>query len=444
MHKTWVIAVREYRAQVRTRAFAISLVLLPVLMFGGAALPALLEGRITAEDQKVVVADATGVLFAKLLAQAEKRNEREVMAPDHSRQVEPRYLLEAAPTRTLSDAERFELSQKVRKRKLHAFVEIDATALQTPAVDVHVDDQKADAVPPVRLHLEGAPISGLRRWLSGAVNQAVHGERLRGAGLDPALVARATAPVELDTLGLFTKAPDGTITSGDERSRNASFFFPVVVVMLVFLAIMMSQTMLQNTLEEKQQRIAEVLLGSARPAELMLGKVLGSTGVSLTVIAVYLSGGVWLLMRIGMAGLLRNELLFWLLLFVVLGVLIFGSIFTAVGAACNELKEAQTYMLPVMMVLVLPLMIWFKVLEAPLSGFSTGLSFVPIWTPMLMPLRLAATEAVPLWQPVLAAVITLIAALAAIWAGGRVLRVGLLMQGKPPKLSQLVSWILRG
>jgi ABC-2 type transport system permease protein len=89
-------------------------------------------------------------------------------------------------------------------------------------------------------------------------------------------------------------------------------------------------------------------------------------------------------------------------------------------------------------------MIWFKVLEAPMSSFSTGMSFVPIWTPMLMPLRLAATEAVPLWQPVLGAFLTLLAALAAVWAGGRVLRVGLLLQGKAPKLAQLLSWILRG
>jgi ABC-2 type transport system permease protein len=89
-------------------------------------------------------------------------------------------------------------------------------------------------------------------------------------------------------------------------------------------------------------------------------------------------------------------------------------------------------------------MIWIKILEAPMSSFATALSLIPIWSPMLMPLRLAATEAVPLWQPVLAVVLTLLAALGAVWAGGRILRVGLLLQGKPPKLAQLIGWILRG
>src|SRR3712207_700697 len=96
MLKTWVIARREYHAQVRSRAFLISLILMPLLMFGGALLPALLEGRIAAEDQKIVVADATGKLLAKLQEAAEARNRREVFDPARQRQVEPRFLLEAA------------------------------------------------------------------------------------------------------------------------------------------------------------------------------------------------------------------------------------------------------------------------------------------------------------------------------------------------------------
>ena len=69
----------------------------------------------------------------------------------------------------------------------------------------------------------------------------------------------------VDSLGLYTRTADGTIGSGDERSRTRPCFMPIGVVFLVFLALMMSQTMLQSTLEEKQQRIAEVLLGSVRP-----------------------------------------------------------------------------------------------------------------------------------------------------------------------------------
>src|SRR6185436_12485648 len=128
----------------------------------------------------------------------------------------------------------------------------------------------------------------------------------------------------------------------------------------------MSQTMLQSTLEEKQQRIAEVLLGSARPFELMLGKIAGGAATSLTMVGIYLAGGAHMLRRFGHGDLLRGDLVGWLLLFVVLGVMAYGALFAAVGAACNETKEAQNFIMPLMLVLVFPLMVMPNVLKEPL------------------------------------------------------------------------------
>jgi ABC-2 type transport system permease protein len=439
MRRTWVIARREYRASVRSKAFVISLVLMPVLMFGALAIPKLMRGRVDVEDKKVLVADATGRLLPLLVQAAELRSRTEVLDPRTGRQVEPRFLISPAPTATLTDQQRLELSQRIREGDLHAFAEIDASVLKPAA-----RPGSPPARPAVRLHLNAALGGGLSRWLRRTTSQVVQIERLRDAGLDPLLVARATAPVPVESLGLYTRSADGTIGSGDERSREAALFVPIGVVFLVFLALMMSQTMLQSTLEEKQQRIAEVLLGSVRPHELMLGKVLGSAGVSFTTMVVYLLGSAWVLHENGMSSLLRQGLLTAVLVFPVVGVLLYGSIFGAVGAACSELKDAQSYLLPVLMVLMFPLMIWWKVLEEPQSGFATALSFIPLWTPILMPLRLAATEGVPLWQPVLGLAGTLLAAIVLVWAGGRVFRVGLLLQGKPPRPLQLLGWILRG
>jgi ABC-2 type transport system permease protein len=89
-------------------------------------------------------------------------------------------------------------------------------------------------------------------------------------------------------------------------------------------------------------------------------------------------------------------------------------------------------------------MVWWKVMEEPTSGFATALSFVPPWTPLLMPLRLAATEAIPWWHPLAGMAGALTMAVLAVWAGGRVFRVGLLMQGKPPRMRELLRWIWRG
>jgi ABC-2 type transport system permease protein len=435
VRKVLVIARREYRANVRSKAFVISLVLMPLLMAGGGLMQSGLRGRVDLEEKRIAVADGTGRLLPLLQAALEARNRSEVLDPEDGKQVEARFRLEevAGP---LTDQRRLELSERIRKRRLHAFAEVAPEVLSAPP--------GARPGAGAGFHSESAISSGLFRWFARALDDAIHTERLRAAGIDPKVVATATAPVRLEVGGLYQRNERGQITSGDRRSRDAAFILPVAVMLLMFLALMMSQTMLQSTLEEKQQRIAEVLLGSARPFELMLGKLLGGAAVSLTTVALYLAGGSWLMGHLGYGALLRQELLAAVVVFQILGVIIYGSVFAAVGAACNDLKEAQSFLLPIMMVLILPLMIWFKILEEPTSGFATAMSFVPLWSPMLMPLRLAATQAIPLWQPVVAGLGSLLTAIAAAWAGGRVFRVGLLLQGKAPRLGQLIRWVVRG
>jgi ABC-2 type transport system permease protein len=428
MRKILVIAKREYIASVRTKAFLISLFLMPVLMGGGALAHSLLEGRVDLEAKRLVVMDGTGRLLAPLLRAAEEHNAKEIF--QDGRQVEAKIVLEPGPA-SLDDEQRLVLSDRIRHRQIHGFAEI--------APGVLAGDKAT-----VRLYSESAGTRVLGRWFTRTLNGLVHAMRLSDAGLDPALVKRATAPVNVDSLGLFARSADGAIKSGNETSRTTAFVLPLAVMMLMFVTLLASQTMLTSTLEEKQQRVAEVLLGSARPFELMMGKLIGNAAVSLTTVAVYFLGGLALLNHFGQTSLLRGEVVGWYLAFQVLGVVMFGSIFVAVGAACNEIKDAQSYLLPVIMVLVFPVMIWFRLLEEPMSRFATILSLVPVWTPLLMPMRLAATAAVPVWQPALGMLGTLVGAIVCAWAGGRIFRVGMLLQGKPPQLSQLIRWVLRG
>ena len=110
----------------------------------------------------------------------------------------------------------------------------------------------------------------------------------------------------------------------------------------MFLVVMVGATpLIQGVIEEKMQRIAEVLLGSVSPFELMAGKLLGMLGVSLTLAAVYLGGCYAALSRFGFTEYLPPDLLAWFLVFQVLAVLMYGSLFIAVGAACTDAKESQ-------------------------------------------------------------------------------------------------------
>lgn len=436
MRKILVIAKREYVASVRTKAFIISLVLMPIFFGGGIVAQKLLDGRVNKETQRFVVADETGKLMPALLAATEERNKNETVDPSTGVKTEPTLVIEAASSETLTDEMRLDLSEQIRKRRIFAFAEI--------ASDVFEPGTNESSTPKVRFYSESVVTNSLNRWFSRVVSQTVQSERLKKEGLDPTIVKRATAPVRVEVLGLYSKSKSGEIKHADESSREAAIFVPMGVMMLMFMSLIMSQTMLHNTLEEKQQKIAEVLLGSARPFELMMGKLVGNIGVSLTSVALYLAGGVWMLNHMGYGHMLRNEIVVWFLVYQMMGMLMFGSIFVAIGASCNELKEAQNYLMPVMLVLVLPMMVWFKVLKDPMSQFATWLSLIPPCTPMLMLLRMSVTQAVPVWQPIVGIVGTLAMSVVCVWLGGRVFRVGLLMQGKPPKLTDLLRFAIKG
>jgi ABC-2 type transport system permease protein len=202
--------------------------------------------------------------------------------------------------------------------------------------------------------------------------------------------------------------------------------------------------MLESVMEEKSQRIAEVLLGSANSFQLMLGKLLGGIGGSLTVLAVYGLGGYAAACYYEVADLAPVRVVPWFIVFQVLAVLLFGSIFMAIGAAVNQMKEAQGMLLPVWLIFMYPLFVWFQVVREPNGSFATWLSLVPPGIPLMMVLRIGATGAIPLWQPLAGAVIMVAFTLAVVAAAGRVFRIGILAQGKVPTLLELARWAVRG
>jgi ABC-2 type transport system permease protein len=211
--------------------------------------------------------------------------------------------------------------------------------------------------------------------------------------------------------------------------------------MVIFLA---AQPMLESVLEEKSQRIAEVLLGSVSTFQLMIGKLLGGVGGSLTVVLVYGLGAIGLAWHFDALHLVPLRVIPWFLVYQVLAVMLFGSLFMAIGAAVNQLKEAQSMLLPVWLVMMFPLFIWFQAIREPMGGLATWMSFFPPATPLMMVLRIAATSAVPWWQAALGVVVLLATTLLIVLAAARIFRIGFLAQGKAPRLAELLRWALRG
>ncbi len=205
----------------------------------------------------------------------------------------------------------------------------------------------------------------------------------------------------------------------------------MAAVFLLFFFIVTSVPQLMNSvLTEKTSRISEVLLGSLSPTELMTGKLLGSVAVSLLLGTIYLTAGLSVAGRMGYAGAVPPALIAWFLVFLVLAMLLYGSVSMAIGAACNDVKDAQNLMLPVMLPLMMPMFVLLPVIESPSSALSVGMSLFPPATPLVMLLRVALHPTAPAWQVATGALLTLLTTAFCIWAAGRIFRIGLLLQGK--------------
>jgi ABC-2 type transport system permease protein len=221
------------------------------------------------------------------------------------------------------------------------------------------------------------------------------------------------------------------------RGMGAFIYF-----FIMFMSMMTpSQMLVTSLIEEKSSRVVEVLLSAVSPLELMAGKILGLIGVGLTTAAVYV---IALAVVAGSTGLLQAPsatLLALFLAYYLLGFAIYASLFASVGAAFNTLKDAQTVMMPLSLLLVLPFMFWMSIAQHPNSLFAVALSIFPLTAPTVMILRVAVLPSPPWWDIAGSLLILAGSVPCIVWAAAKIFRVGVLLYGKPPKLGEILRWV---
>ncbi|MHB0957121.1 MAG: ABC transporter permease [Pirellulaceae bacterium] len=435
MRKAFIIARREYLAMVGSKAFLFSLAIMPVFMLGGAIVPQLLHGRVDVKDKQIVVLDQSDKVLDAIKEVVTFRNQQATRDPESGRQIAPEYRIVAAPSEPVTDELRLKLSDRVRKGELYAFVEIPADVLESPR----------DGRPTVvSFYAENTTLSEEKRWFQEVLTELVQSRRLKTAGIDPAVVAQSRA-ISIEGRGLFQREVGGGIRKAKDNQKLLSVFLPMGVMMFMFMIIMMSaQPMLESVLEEKTNRIAEVLLGSATPLEIMTGKLFGNVAGSLTVATIYLAGGYGLAKYNDVVDVVPFQILPWFVLLQVLAVIMYSSMFMSIGAAVNQLKEAQSLLLPVWILIITPMFVWLNIVREPNGSFATWFSLIPPFIPMLMCLRMASTSAIPLWQPLLGLGLMVATTALCVFAASRVFRIGMLTQGRAPKLNEILRWALTG
>lgn len=457
MRKTFVIAAREYLAAVKTKSFLIGLVLMPIMMSGGLIAQKVGQKFADVSEKRVAVMDRSPgkALLGAIEKAVQQRNSKGVF-DETGKQTRSKFALETIEPADASDVlaadrQRLELSRRVRKGELIAFVEIGANVLQpatAPAPVSILDDEPDDhAVAPSQiLYTTNRPTyRDFVSLLSTAIQPALYEKRLADVGISYQGINSLLSPARIIDRGLAQERPDGKVTFESRSGQIAPFIVPLVLLLLMFMVVMIGVSpMTANVIEEKQLRIAEVLLGSVRPFELMMGKLLGGVAVALTLAAIYFGGAYYVAVTMGMGAYITPATILWFLFFTILGTLMYGSMFIAAGAAVTTIKEAQTMMMPVMLLIVLPISLVGNMIQDPSGTLAMVGSFFPFSAPMVMTARLAIPPSLPVWQPLLAAGITITTTIILVWCAGRIFRVGLLMQGQGANYADIARWIIRG
>jgi ABC-2 type transport system permease protein len=459
MRKILTIAFREYKAMVGTKAFLLSIVMMPILMFGSVFVMSLVQNRGEIKTRKIAIIDRVGSFYDVLATAASLRNKQldDQLAdgknanPSQAFGVIPeRYVLEKITPSVEAQKQIAELSDRVRKQDLYAVVEIPKaievilrhklTNDSSPSKDYSASQAS------IRFYSEESGLADAKRWVGNLINREIRNRRLENEDIDPAKVAQASANVPISGMGLVNRTTSGGIVAASiQTDPIQAIFVPLGVMILMFAVIFMAaQPMLESVLEEKSQRIAEVLLGSVNSFQLMTGKLLGTVSGSLTVFLIYSAGMLGLAIYNGTVDQLPLELAPWFLVFQILGVLFYSAIFLAIGASVSQLKEAQALLLPVWLLMMSPMFAWLLLVRDPLGDTSTLVSLFPPATPTAMMLRMATGRSIPWWQPTLGALLLAVCTLCVVFFAARIFRTGILWQGKTPKISDILRWGLRG
>ena len=178
--------------------------------------------------------------------------------------------------------------------------------------------------------------------MQAVVSQQGAAERMQALDLTPEKVAAATAPIPVHDYGLMSRSESGEIEDAKEENKIITFAVPFGGMMLMFMMVMfVAPSMLNNVLEEKIQKISEFLVSSVTPFQLMMGKLLGAIGVGLTLTTIYLGAAYGLAWHFEIVDQIPISIFVWFVFFLLLALIIFGSVFSAIGAACSEIRDAR-------------------------------------------------------------------------------------------------------
>jgi len=436
LRRILLIAKRDYLQAVTSKGFIIGLIMFP-LIIGGSGLLIAVMNRGNAKTQRVAVVDHTGIAAAAVIQAGINLTRRNNAAPGSGIDTGAPFSFEEIKPEADEDAQLLALSDQIRSGRLSIVLDIAADALEKTR------DSKT---PAVRYYTNSAGFDATNGLMTGAINEGLRRVRLERLNVDSAQIAEVLRNVPITSMNLVKKdAATGKFVPGEKKGPVPAGVVPYfLVILLIMVAMTGVMPNLSVIAEDKMQRVFEMLLASATPFDLMAGKVLASLGASLTSSAFYVAAGLAVMTGLAALQMAPLNLLPWFFVYLIVDVVMLSAWSAALGSASATPQDAQQMAFLLILPIMIPMFLLTPIIQQPNGTMSIVMSFFPPFTPVVMLLRQALPGGVPWWQPWVGLVGAIAFALLVIWAASRIFRIGILSQGKTPKLPELLHWVWEG
>ncbi|MCU0640011.1 MAG: ABC transporter permease [Candidatus Krumholzibacteria bacterium] len=422
MKKMFKVVKREYLERVKKKSFLIGTILGPALMAVLIFAPMLFMKYTPETRTRIAVIDMTGAgIFGRL---------------------------QAALTDTLADGTpKYELRKvdvaggDLAGTKNELNYEIESDVLEGYIVLPEDVIEKGEA------NFYGKRLGNIKTMerFESALDNTVIGIRLEIEGIDDASVEKLTKGLKVEVI----QVKEGKEETG--KGFDSMFMSSFMFVMMLYMTILMWGIAVQRSIiEEKNNRVIEVMLSSLRPIDLLAGKILGVGAVGLTQYLIWAVFGVVLAlygMSMGgpvaeVAASLSIGTMAFFVAYYLLGFLFYATLFAGIGSVCNTDQEAQQLQQPIVLCLVFTILVPMMIIQNPDSMFATVISLIPFFTPIVMFMRINILTP-PVWQIVLSFLIMIGSIYAAALLSAKIFRIGILMYGKRPDLREMIKWMRR-
>lgn len=424
MGKLFSVIRREYMERVRTKWFVIATIFGPLFFGTLMILPGLLasRGKATASGTNITIIDATGVGLGDRVALTLAGGATGSGTPPNVETVAAAGVAQAESLATLD----------VTAERIRGYLVLDSATLTSDKARYAGSNTTA--------------IFDMQR-IQRAVQREVVGVRIVESGIDPDIGRRITnVSVNVETERLTKRGRGG--------SGMINLFVGLAVAMLLYMTIFIyGLNVMRGVLEEKQTRVAEVVISSIPATRLLTGKVIGVGGVGLTQLVLWL-GMTYVIYQIRQPLMAKfgvnaapfvlpdvgGATLVLLIAFFLLGFMLYAGLFAAAGATVSSEQEAQQAQMPVILLLVSSIIFVQNVMMQPDNGLARTMSMLPWSASIVMPLRMTVSP-VPPMEIVIALASVSIGAVLSVFLAARIYRVGLLMYGKRAGLGEVMRWI---